>query len=80
MRHRLLAFIGIIIVLPVVVFYYVKSTPHYSLYLLKGAVENHNPDEALKYINIDSIVDNLGRVFLAKIAGAIARHRERTHP
>jgi hypothetical protein len=49
-------------------FFYVRGTPHYSLYLLRQAVEKQNPDEALKYINIDSIVDNLGRDFLGKNA------------
>jgi hypothetical protein len=43
--------------------------PHYSLYMLKRAIESHEPDEALKYINIDSIVDNLGRGFLGKDSG-----------
>lgn len=47
-------------------FIYVRSTPHYSLYLLKQAVENHNPDEALRYVNIDSIVDNLGKGFFGQ--------------
>lgn len=40
--------------------------------MLKRAIEKHDPDEALKYIHIDSIVDNLGRKFLGaneKISG-----------
>lgn len=50
-----------IIVFLAVGYFYVRSTPHYSLYMLKKAIEKHDPDEALKYIDIDSIVDNLGR-------------------
>jgi hypothetical protein len=55
-----------IIVFLAVGFFYVRSTPHYSLYMLKKAIEKHDPDEALKYIDIDSIVDNLGRNFIGK--------------
>jgi hypothetical protein len=36
-------------------------------------VTNHKPDEALKYVNIDSIVDNLGRSFFGKGAGDISQ-------
>lgn len=66
MRRNSLALTGIIIVFLIVGFFYVRSTPHYSLYQLKRAVENHDPDEALKYINIDSIVDNLSKEFFGK--------------
>lgn len=50
-----------VIVFLAVGYFYVRSTPHYSLYMLKKAIEKHDPDEALKYIDIDSIVNNLGR-------------------
>ena len=50
-----------IIVFLAVGYFHVRSTPHYSLYMLKKAIEKHDPDEALKYIDIDSIVNNLGR-------------------
>jgi hypothetical protein len=73
MRHKAVAVTGIIIVLLVIGFFYVRSTPHYSIYMLKRAVENHDPDEALKYINIDSIVDNLGRSFFGKGGGGISQ-------
>jgi hypothetical protein len=69
MRHTVLIVVTIIIALLASVFFYVRSVPHYSLYMLKRAIENHEPDEALKYINIDSIVDNLGRDFLGKDGG-----------
>jgi len=65
-RHKILLSTGIVIVILTVGFFYARTTPHYSLYLLKRAIENHNPDEALKYINLDSIVDNLGKSFFGK--------------
>lgn len=34
--------------------------------MLKRAIEERNPDEALKYINIDSIVDSIARSLLNK--------------
>jgi hypothetical protein len=69
MRRTILISVTIIIALLSSGFFYVRNMPHYSLYLLKRAIENHKPDEALKYINIDSIVDNLGRGFLGKDGG-----------
>jgi hypothetical protein len=47
-------------------FFYVRSTPQYSLYMLKRAIEERNPNEALKYINIDSIVESIARSLLNK--------------
>ena len=69
MRRTILISVTIIIALLSSGFFYIRSMPHYSLYLFRRAIENHEPDEALKYINIDSIVDNLGRNFLGKDGG-----------
>ena len=69
MRQTVLIVVTIIIALLASGFFYIRSVPHYSLYMLKRAIENHEPDEALKYINIDIIVDNLGRDFLGKDSG-----------
>ena len=68
MRQKIYIAASVIIVILAIGFFYVRGTPHYSLYLLRQAIEKHNPDEALQYINIDSIVDNLGRDFLGKNA------------
>jgi len=65
-RRKIYIAASVIMVILAIGFFYVRGTPHYSLYLLKQAIEKHNPDEALQYINIDSIVDNLGRDFLGK--------------
>ncbi|GFO63660.1 DUF2939 domain-containing protein [Geomonas paludis] len=40
-------------------FTFVKGTPQYSLYQFKQAVQNHDPDAAFKYLDVDSVVDNL---------------------
>jgi hypothetical protein len=69
MRRTILIVVTIIIALLASGFFYGRSVPHFSLYMLKRAIEKHKPDEALKYINIDSIVDNLGRDFLGKDSG-----------
>lgn len=68
MRRKIYIAASVIIAILAIGFFYVRGTPHYSLYMLRQAIEKHNPDEALKYINIDSIVDNLGRDFLGKNA------------
>jgi hypothetical protein len=41
------------------VYFYWKSTPSYSLWMLKKAINNSSFDDALPFINIDAIVDNL---------------------
>ena len=58
---------GIVIVFVISGAYaYVRTTPRYSLYQLKSALENHDPERALLFIDIDSIVDNLLRDVLQK--------------
>lgn len=72
MKWKIYISVFVIIAFLVIGFFYARSTPHYSLYMLKRAIQKHDPDEALKYIHIDSIIDNLGRKFLGaneKISG-----------
>jgi hypothetical protein len=66
MRWKVCISALVIIVILAIGFLYARGTPHYSLFMLKQAIEEYNPDAALKYINIDMIVDNLGRNFLGK--------------
>jgi hypothetical protein len=40
-------------------YFYVKGTPRYSLYWFKRAILKHDAEEALKYIDIDSVLDNM---------------------
>jgi len=77
MRRKIYIAASAIIVILAVGFLCVRSTPHYSLYMLKRAIEAHNPDQAMKYINIDSIVDNLGRNFLGISEGGVGSETPR---
>lgn len=40
-------------------YFYVKGTPRYSLYWFKRAILKHDAEEVLKYIDIDSVLDNM---------------------
>lgn len=51
--------VGIIVVVALSGFVYAKGTPQYSLYQFRKAVENHDADTAMKYVDVDSIADNL---------------------
>ncbi len=58
---------GIVIILAISSAYaYIRTTPRYSLYQLRSAMENHDPERALLFIDIDSIVDNLLRDVMQK--------------
>jgi type II secretion system protein G len=49
------------VVLALGAFFYIKGTPRYSLYKLKKAISNKDAEDALRYIDIDSIVDNMAK-------------------
>jgi hypothetical protein len=40
-------------------YFFVRETPRYSLYWFKKAILDHNAEDALKYLDINSIVDNM---------------------
>ena len=42
-------------------FFYIKGTPRYSLYQFRSAVDDRDVDGAMKYLDIDSIVDKLAQ-------------------
>ena len=46
---------------------YAVSTPYYSLYMLKKAIVNRDARGVLKYLDTDSIVDNMAKDVFAKI-------------
>jgi hypothetical protein len=48
-----------IIIFGVAGFLAIHNTPRYSLYWFKKAILDHNAEGALKYLDIDSIVDNM---------------------
>jgi hypothetical protein len=50
---------AILLIIGIVGYVYATGTPQYSLYQFRKAVENHDADAAFKYLDTDSIVDNL---------------------
>lgn len=80
MRYNTLAIAVIVIVLLIAGFLYIQSTPHYSLYQLKRAVDNHDADKALKYVNIDSIAENLGKSLFGKGSSEAGKGEEKQSP
>lgn len=70
MKRWMLAAAGSATVILILAFFYIRGTPSYSLYMLQRAVENHDADEALKYIDVDSIVDRLAATLVGKDTSA----------
>lgn len=56
---------------------YITTTPHYSLYQLRNALKNHDPEQALLFIDIDSIVDNFLRNTIQKQNASSKNHWEK---
>ena len=42
-------------------FFYITSTPYYSLYMFKKAIVNRDAKSVLKYLDTDSILDNMAK-------------------
>jgi hypothetical protein len=59
MNGKKLLIIGVAVIAVVLAgaFYYIKGTPQYSLYMLKKAIEQNDSEGAMKYLDVDSIVD-----------------------
>lgn len=61
-KKRLILFSSILfalIVFGVAAFFAIHNTPRYSLYWFKKAILDHDAESALRYLDIDSIVDNM---------------------
>lgn len=61
-KKRFVVFLSILIVLiavPGIGYIFIKDTPRYSLYWFKKAILEHDAESALKYLDTDSIVDNM---------------------
>lgn len=57
---KILLILGVLLLVVITgSFLYIRSTPRYSLYKLKNAISDKDAESALKYIDVDSIVDNL---------------------
>ncbi len=64
MKPRVRIVIAVIVIALAGGFLYVKTTPRYSIFLLARALHDHNADEALKYIDVDSLTESLARSLL----------------
>ncbi len=62
----LLIVLSILVLLAGGTFLFMKGTPRYSLYQFRQAILNRDGETALKYLDIDSIVDNMMKEVLAK--------------
>jgi hypothetical protein len=54
-------------VLAILAFVYARTTPYYSLYMLKKAIVDRNAQAVLKYLDTDSILDNMAKDVFARI-------------
>lgn len=77
MRRKGFLILGIVALLVISGFLYVRGTPHYSLYKLSRAVQNHDPDEAFKYIDIDSVVASFARAVMGYNPGETEKEAAR---
>jgi len=50
-----------LILLAVFAFLYARTTPYYSLYMLKKAIVSRDAREVLRYLDTDSILDNMAK-------------------
>jgi hypothetical protein len=58
-RKVFVASVIVVVLLLLGGFLYVRGTPYYSIYQFAGAVNNRDPETALTYIDVDSIVESL---------------------
>ncbi len=56
-----------LILLAVFAFLYARTTPHYSLYMLKKAIVNRDAGQVLRYLDTDSILDNMAKDVFARM-------------
>jgi len=56
-----------LVILAVLAFFYLRSTPYYSLYMFKKAIVNRDARSVLKYLDTDSILDNMAKDVFARM-------------
>ena len=61
MRKKIAIASGAILLAFLCGFLYIKTTPWYSIYQLSRAVNDHDADTALKYIDVDSVTESLAK-------------------
>jgi hypothetical protein len=69
MKLRVSIILGIIVLVLAGGFLYVKGTPRYSIYLLTRALNNHDADGALRFIDVDSIAEGLAKSIFVDASG-----------
>lgn len=70
MKLRISIIFGVIVLVLAGGFFYVRGTPQYSIFLLTRAINNHDADAALRYIDVDSIVESLAKSMFVDRAGS----------
>lgn len=56
-----------LVILAVLAFFYARSTPYYSLYMFKKAIINRDARGVLKYLDTNSILDNMAKDVFARM-------------
>ena len=61
-KNKFVVFVSVLVVLIIALsigYIFIKETPRYSLYWFKKAILKRDAESALKYLDTDSIVDNM---------------------
>ncbi|HRT27649.1 MAG TPA: DUF2939 domain-containing protein [Syntrophales bacterium] len=69
-RRRLIVIVSVclaLIIVAVAAFLYVRTTPYYSLHMLKKAIVNRDAKGVLRYLDTDSILDNMAKDVFARM-------------
>ncbi len=61
MRKKIALISGAILLMLLCGFLYIKTTPWYSIYQLSRAVNDHDAETALKFIDVDSVTESLAK-------------------
>jgi hypothetical protein len=64
MRYKTLFIPVLVVILVFATLLYVGGTPHYSLYRFMTAVQNHDGEGALRYVDIDRVAESLAQGYL----------------
>jgi hypothetical protein len=80
-NKRLVVFLSILFVVVIALgigYIFIKETPRYSLYWFKKAILEHDAESAVKYLDIDSIVDNMVKDMSGEEDKEKARSKDRS--
>ena len=68
MKYKLPIITGAVLLCLAGAFFYVQTTPYYSIFLFARAVGDHDAETALKYVDVDSLTESMARNLLAGTA------------